>query len=133
MVCEFDLITVGGGLGGSALAKRMAEGGARVLVVEREEEFKDRVRGEWLAPWGAAEAASLGIYDLLLEHGAFEKRYFYFCGFSVRDLKASTVPGMPSLNLYHPAMQEAVLGAARDSGATVWRRATVREISPGNP
>ena len=41
----YDVISVGGGLGGSALAKAMAELGARVLVVERETQFKDRVRG----------------------------------------------------------------------------------------
>ena len=52
---DFDLITVGGGLGGSALAKNMAEIGVRVLVLEREHQFSDRVRGEWLAPWGVAE------------------------------------------------------------------------------
>jgi len=33
-----------GGLGGSSLAKVMAEKGARVLVLEREREFKDRAR-----------------------------------------------------------------------------------------
>ena len=32
----YDIITVGGGLGGAALAKAMAEHGARVLVLERE-------------------------------------------------------------------------------------------------
>lgn len=51
----YDIITVGGGLGGSALAKAMAEHGARVLVVERETQFKDRIRGENFAPWGVAE------------------------------------------------------------------------------
>jgi flavin-dependent dehydrogenase len=61
----YDIITVGGGLGGSALAKAMAEHGARVLVVERERQFKDRVRGEWMAPWGIVEARALGIYELL--------------------------------------------------------------------
>src|SRR5438093_682427 len=40
---SYDIITVGGGLAGSALAKAMAERGARVLVVERETHFKDRV------------------------------------------------------------------------------------------
>jgi len=43
----YDIITVGGGLGGASLAKAMAEHGARVLVLEREQQFKDRVRGEW--------------------------------------------------------------------------------------
>ena len=63
---DYDIITVGGGLGGAALAKAMAESGYRVLVLEREAQFKDRVRGEWLAPWGVAEAVALGVYDTLL-------------------------------------------------------------------
>ena len=61
----YDIITVGGGLGGAALAKAMAEHGARVLVLEREKQFKDRVRGENIAPWGVAETQALGLYDLL--------------------------------------------------------------------
>jgi len=42
----YDIITVGGGLGGASLAKAMAEHGAKVLVLERETRFKDRVLGE---------------------------------------------------------------------------------------
>jgi menaquinone-9 beta-reductase len=133
MSTDYDVITVGGGLGGSALAKVLAEHGARVLVVEREGQFKDRVRGEWMAPWGAAEAVKLGIHDLLLKHGAVEKPYFQFSGFPVRDLKQTTPQQLGSLNLYHPAMQEALIDAARSAGATVWRGATVREIKPGDP
>ena len=57
----FDLITVGGGLAGAALARSLAEKGARVLVIERDEKFKDRVRGEMLVPWGVAEAESSGL------------------------------------------------------------------------
>ena len=58
---DYDIIAIGGGLGGSALAKVMAEHGHRVLVLERVREFKDRVRGEWIAPWGVAEAKQRGI------------------------------------------------------------------------
>ena len=72
----YDIITVGGGLGGASLAKAMAEHGARVLVVEREKQFKDRVRGEFMAPWGAAEARELGIYDLLRETCGQELPWF---------------------------------------------------------
>jgi flavin-dependent dehydrogenase len=45
MAITYDLITVGGGLAGAALAGALAERGARVLVLERETKFKDRVRG----------------------------------------------------------------------------------------
>jgi len=46
---HFDLITVGGGLAASTLARSMAERGASVLVLEHETQFKDRVRGEYIA------------------------------------------------------------------------------------
>jgi flavin-dependent dehydrogenase len=43
---KYDAIVVGGGLGGSALADQLARAGHNVLVLERETQFKDRVRGE---------------------------------------------------------------------------------------
>jgi flavin-dependent dehydrogenase len=49
----YDIVTVGGGVGGSVLAKVMAERGRRVLIIERQAQFKDRVRGEFILPWGA--------------------------------------------------------------------------------
>jgi menaquinone-9 beta-reductase len=131
----YDIITVGGGLGGSALAKAMAERGARVLVVEREQQFKDRVRGEWLAPWGAAEARALGIYGLLRDTCGHElpgwDMYFAPVSLGCRDLVTTTAPGLPALSLYHPAMQEVLLRAAADAGAEVWRGAVVRDVKPG--
>jgi choline dehydrogenase-like flavoprotein len=68
----YDIITVGGGLGGITLAKVMAEHGARVLVLEREKQFKDRIRGELLQAWGVAETQALGLYELLRTTCAFE-------------------------------------------------------------
>jgi flavin-dependent dehydrogenase len=58
---RYDLIIVGGGLAGSALAKGLAETGARVLVLERERQFRDRVRGEGMHPWGVPEVRALGL------------------------------------------------------------------------
>src|SRR5579864_2094732 len=65
----YDLIIVGGGIGGSALATVMARAGKRVLLLERSDVFEDRVRGEWIAPWGVAEAQRLGLYELLKSVG----------------------------------------------------------------
>jgi len=62
---EYDIITIGGGLGGSAFAKAMADHGAHVLLLERERQFTDRVRGEVIWPWGVAELKELGLVDLL--------------------------------------------------------------------
>ena len=67
---EYDLICVGGGLGGAGIAGAMAARGARVLVLERETRFRDRVRGEYLECWGVAEARALGLESALEAAGA---------------------------------------------------------------
>jgi 2-polyprenyl-6-methoxyphenol hydroxylase-like FAD-dependent oxidoreductase len=132
----YDIITVGGGLGGAALAKAMAEHGARVLVLEREKQFKDRVRGEGLVPWGVAETQALGLDELLRTTCAQE---FSRVGFSIgpelgepHDIVATTPQRLPGFTFYHPAMQEVLLYAAITAGAEVRRGASVREVKPGN-
>src|SRR5260370_29966852 len=120
----YDIITVGGGLGGSAIAKAMAEHGAQVLVLEREKQFRDRVRGEGMGPWGGAEAARLGLNHAL--EAARANRGYFACGLGPqRDLVATTPQGLPNLHVYHPAMQEMVLEAAVRSGAQIVRGARV--------
>jgi len=135
MAKTYDIITIGGGLGGSALAKAMAEHGARILVVERERQFKDRVRGEWMAPWGVAEARTLGIYELLRDTCGHElpawDMYLGPMSLGRRDFVTTTPLRLPALSLYHPAMQEVLLQAAADGGAEVYRGAVVRNVRPG--
>jgi len=130
-MADFDVIIVGGGLGGAALARLLAGNGMRVLVAERERQFKDRIRGEFVAPWGGAEAQKLGIYDLLLEKCAHETPYWASLGRPTRDLRTTTPQRLPALTFYHPAMQEVVLDAASSAGADVRRGVSVREVKPG--
>ena len=117
----YDVITVGGGLAGSTLAKNLAEHGYRVLVLERETHFRDRVRGEQMHPWGVTEARALGIYESLVTAGGHQTRWWrnYQEGELVadRDLAETTPHGVGSFNCYHPAMQEAVLRLAVKAGA----------------
>ena len=131
----YDIITIGGGLGGSTLAKAMAEHGARVLVLEREQQFKDRVRGEIMAPWGVAETQALGLYELLRNTCARETRWFaFYVGPEPgvpRDLLATTPQRAPGFAFYHPTMQEVLLQAAADAGAEVRRGASARAVQPG--
>lgn len=65
----YDLVIVGGGIGGSALAAVMARAGRSVLLLEQSEAYEDRVRGEWIAPWGVREVRRVGLYDLLVGAG----------------------------------------------------------------
>ena len=64
-----DVLVVGGGIAGAALALVLARGGVSVTVLERQTAYHDRVRGELLQPWGVAEAQRLGIMDALLGAG----------------------------------------------------------------
>lgn len=131
----YDMVTVGGGLAGATLAKQMAERGYRVLVLEREREFKDRVRGEQMHPWGVIEARALGIYDPLCATCGHQTRWWttYQGGEqqNKRDLQATTPHQVGSFNCYHPAMQECLIGLAAEAGALVWRGTKVTAVVPG--
>ena len=133
----YDLAIAGGGLGGAALAINMAQQGANVLVIERERQFKDRVRGEMMFPWGHAEVRALGVADCFAEAGGHEVGWVdsYVVGERVahRETASTTPQQLPCLACYHPAMQESLLKAAVAAGATVRRGASVREVRPGTP
>ncbi|MFO7544141.1 MAG: NAD(P)/FAD-dependent oxidoreductase [Trueperaceae bacterium] len=127
---RFDLVVVGGGLAGATLARAMAKSGARVLVLERERAFRDRVRGDLLYPWGAAEARRLGIYDLLVDGAAREVRFWLSQLHGAppavpRDLPAAPPHHEHVLAFFHPDMQSMLLAAAEAAGAQVERGATV--------
>lgn len=128
---NYDIITIGGGLGSSALARSMAERGLSVLVLERERQFKDRVRGEYMSPWGVAEARELGIYEPIREACGIDVRYVDM-GFGPRDLIATTPQQLPSFAFYHPEMQEVALAAAQNAGAVVRRGVSVTELKTGS-
>jgi 2-polyprenyl-6-methoxyphenol hydroxylase-like FAD-dependent oxidoreductase len=132
---DYDIITVGGGLGGASLAKAMADRGARVLVVEREAKFKDRVRGEWLAPWGVAEARELGVYETLISECGHHPTGFdtRLAGNSigVRDLAATTPQAVHAMTFFHPRAQEALLEAAEKAGAEMRTGMRVVAVKPG--
>lgn len=126
----YDLVTVGGGIAASALAKAMAERGARVLVLEKERRFKDRVRGEGLIPWGVAEARELGILDLLKTACGHEVPLVEG-GMGPRDLSTTTLQRLPGISFAHWEMQETLLAAAEKAGADVQRGVAVERIEPG--
>jgi 2-polyprenyl-6-methoxyphenol hydroxylase-like FAD-dependent oxidoreductase len=112
----------------------MARAGSRVLIVEKEIAFRDRVRGEVLLPWGSVEAKALGIYDRLLEGCAREvqREIFSFGGemSEPRDYPTSTPQGTCALSFFHPEMQEQLLAEAAGEGVDVRRGASVKALHP---
>jgi len=107
-----------------------------VLVLERETAFRDRVRGEYVHPWGVAEAQALGLYELLKQTCAYEARFRVARTTGMpprppRDLVATSPHRVGSLHFYHPMAQEVVLEAAAQAGATVQRGVAAAEVMPG--
>ena len=136
----FDLAIVGGGIGGSALAITMARAGARVLLLERSEVYEDRVRGEWIAPWGVTETRRLGLYYLLCAAGGHHiARHVTYdesrpSGASeARTLSLDVfAPGVPGpLCLGHPHHCQTLFDEAVRAGAVAVRGVEIEAVELG--
>lgn len=128
----FDAVIVGGGVAGSAVACRLASAGASVLVLEREHQFVDRVRGDAMYPWGVAEVVRLGLEAGPLAAASHLLPYWHthVAGLpesAARDLTANG--GLGARAFFHPELQSALLSAAEQAGAQVVRGAAVTGFS----
>ena len=130
---DYDLIVVGGGVAGAALAAGVAASGARTLVLEAEADFRDRVRGEAIMPWGVADARLLGLESALEQANAnplaFWDSYQGPDRSGHRDLTRTTHAGEPVMACYHPVLQAALLTHAEDAGAEVRRGSRASAVS----
>jgi 2-polyprenyl-6-methoxyphenol hydroxylase-like FAD-dependent oxidoreductase len=125
-----DVVIVGGGIGGGALATVLARAGQSVLVLEKSTVYRDHVRGEWMAPWGVLELQQLGLYDSVRAAGGHHVSRHWGCDEDVPPGEASdgamelrdVVPGVPGpLCIGHPALCQHFIDLASASGATVLR------------
>jgi 2-polyprenyl-6-methoxyphenol hydroxylase-like FAD-dependent oxidoreductase len=136
-----DIVIVGGGIAGAALATVLARGGLDVVVLEREAKFRDRVRGELMVPWGVAEAVAVGLDQVLLsvEDANPITRFIPYddvrshaeAELDERPLAGlfPSVPGM--IGVSHPGASEGLHQAARRAGATTLRPVTDVTVSAG--
>ncbi len=122
-----DVIVIGGGFAGGAMATVLARAGKDVLVLEKSDVYRDLVRGEWIAPWGLVEAQRLGLYDTLAaakgHHVAFHVEYgegIVPAEAEGEKLALAVLPGIPGpLCVGHPAACNALHASATAAGATV--------------
>ncbi|HUP87575.1 MAG TPA: NAD(P)/FAD-dependent oxidoreductase [Acidimicrobiales bacterium] len=130
MADRYDVVVVGAGIAGSALASTLAQRGRSVLVLEQQTTYKDKVRGETLTPWGVVEATRLGLMDTLYSAGAELATQFVPYDELQRpaDAEAGALPismfcpgADGQLNVGHPEASEALSTKAAADGATVVR------------
>lgn len=136
---RYDVVIAGGGIGGAGAATVLARAGLAVCVVEPTTEYPDLVRGEWLAPWGVAQAQATGLYDVLIAAGG----HHIGCHIAFDELTPPEVareggvplegllPGVPGpLTIRHPVSCQALADAAVAAGATLHRGATDIALGP---
>jgi 2-polyprenyl-6-methoxyphenol hydroxylase-like FAD-dependent oxidoreductase len=70
-----DVVVVGAGIAGASIAAVLARGGLEVLLLERQRGYRDRVRGEYMAPWGVLEARALALETVIRGARAVDARY----------------------------------------------------------
>lgn len=131
----FELVILGGGIAGSALAVVMARAGHDVIIIEKETRFRDRVRGEVIYPWGTAEVVRLGLLEDMKAGSAREILWEIYHTSGVQQAPENfpqiSPDGLPALAFPHPEMQEDLLQLAERAGATVYRGAVVGVVEPG--
>ncbi len=136
----YDVVIVGGGIAGSALAAVLARAGRDVLLLEKSETYTDHVRGEALLQWGVKEAQDLGLLDALIAAGG----HFIARGVLYDELApprevesgaidmAQFVPGVPGvLAIGHPQHCQALFDQAQAAGAKARRGATLLTVEAG--
>jgi 2-polyprenyl-6-methoxyphenol hydroxylase-like FAD-dependent oxidoreductase len=138
---QYDLIIIGGGIGGSALATVMARSGAKVLLLEKSTVYEDHVRGEWIAPWGVVETQRAGLYDLLRAAGGHHLKQHVSYDETLAPALAEAEP-MPldaflpnvagPLCIGHPHHCQTLFDEAGRAGATALRGVEVGAIEPGD-
>ena len=137
----FDVVIVGAGIAGSALAISLARAGYGVLMLEKSTVHVDRVRGEFIVPWGVAEARALGILDLLERAGGnYTVRSVPYGEDIAPDVARKFALPMDkmvegvrgALNLGHPRICNVLNAAAIDAGAILLRGVDRIKVSAGS-
>lgn len=135
-----EIVIVGGGIGGSALATVMAREGHSVLLLEKTTKHVDKVRGEWMAPWGVKELMNLGLYDAMMAAGGHHlTSAVRFDEFLDPEMALAGVqpvneilPGVPGpLCLGHPTMCNILNSEATKAGVNYLRDVSGISVVPG--
>jgi 2-polyprenyl-6-methoxyphenol hydroxylase-like FAD-dependent oxidoreductase len=140
MIDRFDLVIVGGGVGGASLATAAARAGLAALVLEKSTVYRDHVRGEWMAPWGVIELRELGLYDAaitggghhLSRHQALDEEAPLDEAVLLGLDMTMIVPGVPGpLCLRHPELCQILIDQAAQAGVDVRRGVDDVQLTAG--
>lgn len=118
-----DLVVIGGGPAGAAIAALAARRGVETLLIEKDRFPRDKVCGEFLSAEGCAVLLRLGLLPTLIEKGAMPMEACLLADAKGRAV-TSPLPDLPGAGRTAWGISRAVLDAvllnhAASCGATV--------------
>jgi 2-polyprenyl-6-methoxyphenol hydroxylase-like FAD-dependent oxidoreductase len=125
-----DVVVVGAGIAGASIAAVLARDGLEVLLLERQRAYRDRVRGEYMAPWGVLEARAVGLEAVIRGARAVDARYSVpydelltpSAAEAAKGDASTILPGVRGpLCASHPGACQALAGEAMRLGAELVR------------
>ena len=129
-----DILIVGGGIAGAALAARLAPLGWNIILVERNAGALDTARGDHLQPHAAELLDCWGLLDGFMAAGAEKRMGTVWKGVDGEVLLDGAVDELPIphpyyLFLNHERISEVFLAAAAENpGFRMLRPATFKDL-----
>jgi menaquinone-9 beta-reductase len=139
---EAEVVIVGAGISGGALAALLSRSGISVLLLEKSLVHQDRIRGEYLAAWGVEEVQRLGLLDVLVAAGGHYTTLNIPYGEGKTPEAARTrsldlrkvMPHLPgAMTFGHPRVCQALNDTAKAAGATVLLGIKGISVTAGEP
>lgn len=127
---HWDVIVAGAGPAGSALAIRLAEAGARVLLVDRAEFPRDKLCGEFLSPecWPMLDA--LGVGESVRDSGyqPIRRLRLWTSAGSCVESSMQQRPDRPAIGLSRARLDQILVRRAAEVGTVVMENVQVVEL-----
>ena len=119
---SYDVAIAGAGLAGASLALRLAQGGARVALLDASTFPRDKVCGEFLSPesWGVLER--IGLDGDVLASGYHAIHSVRISTPGGREIVADVVgrDGLPGIGLSRSMLDDRIVRRAREAGVDVF-------------
>jgi len=121
-----ELLVIGGGPAGAALAALVAERGVRTLLIEKDRFPRDKVCGEFVSAEGCAVLRRLGLLGAVADRGAMPMDACLLADARGRAV-VSPLPDLPgvgrtALGISRAVLDELLLSHAAKRGAEVYDR-----------
>lgn len=129
--CDTEVIVVGGGPAGSAIAIQLARAGHRVMLLDKSRFPRHKACSEYINPAAVPILDRLGVLDEVLDAGADRMEAMVVHAPNGERFVANYAraePGQAALGLSRHRFDHILLMAAKGAGAEVIERAHVRSV-----